>query len=337
MRRQPWSKSRFLALYWIAQAGLAYFLWPLLVTDTLSGSGWSFALDPSYILWMGGSLLMIMAAQAALLMPVRAPAVQQGSKGRWWGHLRCGMAVGAMAGYAWALLAFSLDLLHVSSWPWRAGEAIAYPLVVAAIVTPFATLAFAWRCRRGVPAALSAAIAACLAASLAAGLLFAASAVPTALGPKRSLFGGGPGDEYLRVWWIATLGVFFLGWIVATPLLLAFLRRGDHESALARIASRLFMGSLIEAGAVIPLDVMVRRKTDCYCEEGTLWSLTICWGVGTLVLGPAIWLIPLAKRRKRWYAGRCEACGYDMSGCRDAERCPECGAGWRARHDAVAP
>jgi hypothetical protein len=161
-------------------------------------------------------------------------------------------------------------------------------------------------------------------------LVLAASAIPTAMGPVRSLLGSSRRDEHAELWWGGVMAVFFLSWAVATPLLLAFLRRRDHESGLARISSRLFLGSVIEAGAVIPLDVMVRRKASCYCGEGTLWALTMCWGVGTLVLGPAIWLIPLAGRRKRWYAGRCEACGYDMSGCLHAPSCPECGAGWRS-------
>ena len=324
MERKAWSKRRFLVTYWLVQGLVAYFLWPVLAMGT--DARWDFVTDWSYAMWMGGSLAMIMAAQGALVMPVRPPGRESGGA-RWWRHLRCGMAVGAMAGYACVVAIFGLDALHRSDWLQGVQMWLIVPIVPAAVVTPVATLFFAWRCPRGTPAVLSAAIAACLAASLASGLVFAASAVSTALGPKQTMFGGGGGDEYREYWWAGTVATLFLGWIVATPLLLAFIRRGDQESALARIASRLFLGSVVEAGAVIPLDVMVRRKTDCYCGEGTLWTLTICWGVGTLVLGPAIWLVPLARRRKRWFAGRCEACGYDMWGCREAARCPECGAG----------
>jgi rubrerythrin len=51
--------------------------------------------------------------------------------------------------------------------------------------------------------------------------------------------------------------------------------------------------------------------------------------VGIVALGPAVLLPILSRRRKRWYAGRCDACGYDMTGTPSADRCPECGAGWR--------
>jgi hypothetical protein len=128
---------------------------------------------------------------------------------------------------------------------------------------------------------------------------------------------------------LAILGGLSGGWLVGTPLIAAFVRAGPRESRLQRLAARLFLGTVVEAVAIIPLDVMVRRKTSCYCGEGTFWSLTFCGSVGVLMLGPAVFLL-LGRRRKRWLSGRCEVCEYDMSGCMDAERCPECGAGWRS-------
>ncbi len=127
--------------------------------------------------------------------------------------------------------------------------------------------------------------------------------------------------------------LFFAGagacWLFMTPLLLAFAKRGRLESRLGRIATALFTGTMLEAAAAIPIDVMIRRKSDCHCAEGTFWTLSICFGVGLFSLGPAILAPILGKRRKRWYDGHCDICGYDMSGSMSAERCPECGAGWR--------
>jgi hypothetical protein len=120
-----------------------------------------------------------------------------------------------------------------------------------------------------------------------------------------------------------------LSWLVATPLLIAFCRKGPRESLLQRIAAWLFVGTIIEVLAIIPLDVMVRRRTNCYCDEGTYNALLVCTGVGLFALGPCICLPLLARRRKRWYEGRCDACGYDMRGSLHATHCPECGAGWR--------
>lgn len=128
----------------------------------------------------------------------------------------------------------------------------------------------------------------------------------------------------------AICGATLLTWALFTPLLMSFCRQRRRETALARLASRLFLGTIIEAAAIIPLDVMVRRKASCYCGHGTYWALIICGSVGFFALGPAVLLPIVARRRKRWYAGHCDACGYDMSGTPGADRCPECGAGWRA-------
>ncbi len=119
------------------------------------------------------------------------------------------------------------------------------------------------------------------------------------------------------------------GWLIATPLLIRFTRPGRKEDVLARLSKKLFIGTIIEIALLIPLDVMVRRKTSCYCWAGTYWALTICGFIGIFALGPAVFLPILAKRRKTWYSGHCGVCSYDMSGTPDALRCPECGTGWK--------
>jgi hypothetical protein len=112
------------------------------------------------------------------------------------------------------------------------------------------------------------------------------------------------------------------------------LRRGErYESILARISSRIFAGTLIEAAAIMPLDILFRRRQDCYCFAGSFWAFMVLLAAGLVAAGPAIFLPILMKRRKRWYASRCDACGYDMTGSlaggREVDRCPECGAGWK--------
>lgn len=134
--------------------------------------------------------------------------------------------------------------------------------------------------------------------------------------------------DWDHAFWILII-VQGLLWVVATPLLLAFTRRERQETTLARLSAMLFTGTIIEVVAIVPLDVMVRRKHDCYCAAGTFWALAICGGVGLFALGPAIYLAILCKRRRRWHGGHCEVCAYDMSGTPNADRCPECGTGWR--------
>lgn len=123
--------------------------------------------------------------------------------------------------------------------------------------------------------------------------------------------------------------IVVLGWAVATPLLICFAKPGRRETVLGRLAQKLFIGTILEVALLIPLDVMIRRKTSCYCWAGSYWALTICGFVGVFALGPAVLLPVLAKRRKTWYGGHCGVCGYDMAGMPEAPRCPECGTGWK--------
>ncbi|RMH27778.1 MAG: hypothetical protein D6693_04775 [Planctomycetota bacterium] len=131
-----------------------------------------------------------------------------------------------------------------------------------------------------------------------------------------------------RAGW-AMLAMLLGGWALATPALLVFCRRAPRDALVARVSTALFLGTAVETMAVIPIDVMVRRRTDCYCGAGTFLALTLTGSVGLIALGPAVVAPLLMRRRKRWWRSRCEHCGYDMTGALDADRCPECGCGWR--------
>jgi hypothetical protein len=135
--------------------------------------------------------------------------------------------------------------------------------------------------------------------------------------------------------WLALLLTLGGVWLLSTPLLIAFCRKGPRETMLQRISAGLFLGSMVEVAAIIPLDALVRRREDCICATGTYLAMAICGAVGAFVFGPAVFLPLLARHRKRWYGRRCEVCGFDMSGAPGSDRCPECGAGWRAAARAV--
>lgn len=166
-----------------------------------------------------------------------------------------------------------------------------------------------------------------MASAAVAGLLIGVLALGLAAAVMQ-IVQGETGLSVSTVWWVS-LSVLGAGWAVATPLVWRFVKRGRRETVLARLAARLFMGTMLEAAALIPLDVMVRRKEDCMCGTGTFLALVGCGTAGIFVLGPVVFLPLLAKRRKRWYASRCDVCGYDMSSTPRVDRCPECGAGWR--------
>ncbi len=136
-----------------------------------------------------------------------------------------------------------------------------------------------------------------------------------------------PGAYRSAGWYL--VGACVVSWCVFTPLLIVFCKRGPRESLLARLSARLLLGTVIEVVAIIPLDVMIRRRESCYCLAGTYFALSVCGAVAVFVIGPVVLLPVLARRRKRWFMNKCDACGYDMSGCLGAPKCPECGSGWR--------
>lgn len=210
-----------------------------------------------------------------------------------------------------------------STLPGKAATMLA-PLVFAIVFTGLQAL-FVLPIRRPARSSQSAslyvsiAIAGCLIALLVAAAILAVAQVVHA---EEDVF-----EHFDPTMSVATLAV---SWAVATPLLLAFVAKGPREAVLRRLSARIFIGTIIEAAAIIPLDVLVRRRNDCMCAAGTYIALIVCAAVGLFVLGPAVFLPLIARHRRRWHAGRCEVCNYDMSGCKDADRCPECGAGWRS-------
>lgn len=230
-------------------------------------------------------------------------------------------------------------LYRPAFWGWAAGINAGLILLQAGFLIPVRRPRA--RKHRGVPLAISAAIAGLAATTLLLGIGCAIYGLLELLDALIDV----DSDEQRLMYTVVFWGSVLLSWIIASSLIRAFLNRrlnaGDsHERALSHIAAILLKGTLIEALAVIPLDVMIRRKTDCYSFAGTMWALSLCFSVGFLLCGPAIVLPLIGRRRREWWRGRCECCGYDMSALlqsdRTIERCPECGAGWKPAATAGA-
>lgn len=210
--------------------------------------------------------------------------------------------------------------------------------VVVSVLTALAQAVFLWPVRkpgakqaRGWSLRVSLGVAGLAMTGLAAGLFFTVtySIHLFYLEPRQQSWSDIiPGSNRWGAWYLAVACV--VSWCVFTPLLVAFCKQGPRESLLARLSARLFLGTMIEIVAIIPLDVMARRRDSCYCLAGTYFALGICGAIAIFFIGPALLLPLLAKRRRRWYFNKCDVCAYDMSGCLSAAQCPECGSGWRA-------
>ncbi|MCC6675962.1 MAG: hypothetical protein IT436_02345 [Phycisphaerales bacterium] len=324
-------RTRAILAYWLAQTLILLLLGPVLISENpLDGltDVPRALLEPGYLIWALPIILGIMCMQAAFMRPVMAPGLRA-SGGGWRarlislaGHVGSAAALSFGLAIVLTVLKFVAEemlgrlLVYGSS-----DDEVAFFLVIFLVGTGLLTPVLAWRCRRGAPVWMSLAVAGLAIAALVSALAFAVMELYEQIA-------GGDVEETTLAWIV--LAPVLVTWPVATPLLIAFVRRGDRDSRLARISSMLFLGTAIETAAILPLDIVVRRRSNCYCGEGTFWSLVLLGSVGLFALGPAVYLLPLGKRRRRWLNGCCEVCGYDMRATPRAERCPECGAGWRA-------
>lgn len=127
--------------------------------------------------------------------------------------------------------------------------------------------------------------------------------------------------------WVIPLAMLAVGWVVWSVLLLVFVRGIWADRTLGRLVGLLFAGTLMETIVILPLDVMVRRRTDCYCGTGTFMALSFC-GLATLWLaGPGVVIALLSHRHRRWRDDHCGTCGYPK-GPSPGPRCAECGSAW---------
>jgi hypothetical protein len=119
-------------------------------------------------------------------------------------------------------------------------------------------------------------------------------------------------------------------WLLWSVALMGFARRRAGNGVLGRTIGYLLGGTIVEVGIVLPIDIMIRRRTDCYCGSGTFWALCASGWALLWLAGPGILLAVISKRRRTWWELHCESCGYEK-GPRPAEKCPECGHSWTAQ------
>jgi hypothetical protein len=126
---------------------------------------------------------------------------------------------------------------------------------------------------------------------------------------------------------VGFFGVLIVSWVFWSLLLLSFSRRRQGRGVLERTIGLLLGGTILEVILTLPVDIMIRRKTDCYCASGTFGALCLSAWALLWLAGPGIVIAVLSKRRRLWIDTHCANCGYEK-GPSPAAKCPECGNAW---------
>lgn len=116
-------------------------------------------------------------------------------------------------------------------------------------------------------------------------------------------------------------------WAFWSAVLLVFCRGIWADRMLGRVVGLLIGGTLLEVLVVLPLDIMVRRRTDCYCFSGTFFGLCLATGATLWLTGPGIVIALTSKKHRQWRELHCFRCGY-AKGPSPGPVCPECGYAW---------
>ncbi|MCH8211737.1 MAG: hypothetical protein IIB99_10245 [Planctomycetes bacterium] len=134
---------------------------------------------------------------------------------------------------------------------------------------------------------------------------------------------GGDMAAVFVVFWVSIAA----GWLLWLPILFIFARRAGPRRFHERLVVVLLAGTVLETLVIVPIDVMVRRRTDCYCGTGTFFALCISIWAWLWLTGPGIVLAITAKRRRLLAETHCVNCGYGK-GPSPGSACPECGYAW---------
>ena len=119
-------------------------------------------------------------------------------------------------------------------------------------------------------------------------------------------------------------GVLLVSWMFWSWLLWVFVqRRHKDPSSLVRITGWLFAGTFFELLLAVPLMLIVRRRTDCYCATGSFGALILSIMGCLWLCGPGI-VIALIWRKRPWIKDHCFHCGYPRK-VAGASICSECG------------
>ncbi len=218
-----------------------------------------------------------------------------------------------------------MDLL--SDGEWWAGAGIVFAIAVAAQAV-FLIPMFGRRPPRGERSGsmlISLCIGALLAAVLVGGFFMSLLDALALAMPDRFEMD----DKADMLWWLVLI-VFIGSWGFWTFCLLVFVKGIWADRVLGRMVGLLLAGTALELFVVLPIYIMVRRKTDCYCATGSFFGLCAGAASALWLAGPGIFVALLSSRHRAWRRDYCGQCGY-ARGPSPGPACPECGFDWNPK------
>ncbi len=173
---------------------------------------------------------------------------------------------------------------------------------------------------------LGAAIASFLLVGMAAGALELGASLVTGIYAETPW---GEHEDLGNIEWLMVVLLMMLlaSWGVWSFVLLVYTRQLWADKILARLVRFLLAGTVFEILIMVPIDIMVRRRTDCYCSTGSFAALSIAATAGIWLAGPGVYFLLTTKQRRLFRKGYCGRCGYHR-GPTPGEKCPECGLEW---------
>jgi hypothetical protein len=120
---------------------------------------------------------------------------------------------------------------------------------------------------------------------------------------------------------LSFLVLCWIGWSI--PLWIFANRRHRDPGILVRITGKLFAGTIVELLLAIPLTLIIKRRTDCYCATGSFGALIFSLMGCLWLFGPGI-VIALFWKKRPWEKDHCFACGYPRK-VAASTNCSECG------------
>jgi hypothetical protein len=206
------------------------------------------------------------------------------------------------------------------------------PAWLVAVLATAAQVAFLLPAVRGRPVQASRPrslyISLVIVAAIAAGLTVALGLALTELGATIAGGWGRGRDMFDSGLALSAAGFALLAsWGFWSLVLLIFTRDVWPDRTLGRIVRWLLGGTIVELAIVIPIDVIVRRRTDCYCASGTFFSLILAVSALLWLAGPGALLAATRYRRALRRRAWCGRCGH-AKGPSPGEKCPECGTIW---------